>query len=225
MKIAIVGGGPGGLYLAALMKQLDPAHEITVWERNAPDDTFGFGVVFSDETLGGIENADTRSPRMAAVRPLDRHRHEINGASVTVGGQGFAAMGRKELLQILQDGRAELGVRSVTAPRHRSGRLRATHDLVVGADGINSAIRAQERGRVPPALDRRATSTCGWAPTWSSRPSSSSSSRRRGAPCRSTVTRTPSRARPSSSRCTRTCGAGPASTRPRTSFPPGASDE
>ena len=59
MKIAIVGGGPGGLYLAALMKQLDAGHEVTVWERNAPDDTFGFGVVFSDETLGGIESADT----------------------------------------------------------------------------------------------------------------------------------------------------------------------
>ena len=59
MKIAIVGGGPGGLYFAALMKQLDPAHEVTVWERNAARDTFGFGVVFSDETLGGIGNADT----------------------------------------------------------------------------------------------------------------------------------------------------------------------
>ena len=54
MRIAVVGGGPGGLYLAALMKQLDPTHEVTVWERNAPDDTFGFGVVFSDETFGGI---------------------------------------------------------------------------------------------------------------------------------------------------------------------------
>ena len=59
MKIAIAGGGPGGLYLAALMKQLDAGHEITVWERNAPDDTFGFGVVFSDETLGAVESADT----------------------------------------------------------------------------------------------------------------------------------------------------------------------
>ena len=59
MRIAVVGGGPGGLYLAALMKQLDADHEVTVWERNAPDDTFGFGVVFSDETLGGIESADT----------------------------------------------------------------------------------------------------------------------------------------------------------------------
>ena len=59
MRIAIAGGGPGGLYFAALMKGLDPGHEVTVWERNAPDDTFGFGVVFSDETLGGIEGADT----------------------------------------------------------------------------------------------------------------------------------------------------------------------
>ncbi len=68
MRIAIVGGGPGGLYFAALMKGLDPAHEITVWERNAPDDTFGFGVVFSDETLGGIESADTGRPRRMESR-------------------------------------------------------------------------------------------------------------------------------------------------------------
>ncbi len=58
MRIAVIGGGPAGLYFAALAKQLGPSHEITVWERNAPDDTFGFGVVFSDETLGGIEHAD-----------------------------------------------------------------------------------------------------------------------------------------------------------------------
>ena len=58
MRIAIAGGGPGGLYFAALVRQLMPETEVTVWERNAPGDTFGFGVVFSDETLGGIENAD-----------------------------------------------------------------------------------------------------------------------------------------------------------------------
>ena len=58
MRIAVLGGGPGGLYFAALAKQLDARHDITVWERNAADDTFGFGVVFSDETLGGIEHAD-----------------------------------------------------------------------------------------------------------------------------------------------------------------------
>ena len=88
------------------MKQLDPAHDITVWERNAPDDTFGFGVVFSDETLGGIENADPVVYRRdgAPVRPLDRHRHRTSTAhAITVGGQGFAAMGRKDLLRLLQE--------------------------------------------------------------------------------------------------------------------------
>ena len=78
MKIAIIGGGPGGLYFAALMKQLDPNHEVTVWERNAADDTFGFGVVFSDETLGGIGNADTviaeyMSERFARWDDIDIH--------------------------------------------------------------------------------------------------------------------------------------------------------
>ena len=106
MRIAVVGGGPGGLYFAALRKQLDPSHEITVWERNAADDTFGFGVVFSDETLGGIENADTEFHRGdgTAVRALGRHRHPLPRARcITVGGQGFAAMGRKDLLQMLQE--------------------------------------------------------------------------------------------------------------------------
>ncbi len=68
MRIAVIGGGPGGLYFAALAKQLGPEHEITVWERNAADDTFGFGVVFSDETLGGIEHADQRDlPRRCSA--------------------------------------------------------------------------------------------------------------------------------------------------------------
>ena len=79
MRIAVVGGGPGGLYFAALAKQLGPDHEITVWERNAADDTFGFGVVFSDETLGGIEHADPaiHARDGARVRPLGRHRRAL----------------------------------------------------------------------------------------------------------------------------------------------------
>ena len=79
MKIAVIGGGPGGLYFSALAKQLDPHHEITVWERNAADDTFGFGVVFSDETLGGIEHADRGDPRCdgGGVRPMGRHRRPL----------------------------------------------------------------------------------------------------------------------------------------------------
>ena len=158
MKIAIVGGGPGGLYFAALMKGLDPAHEITVWERNAPDDTFGFGVVFSDETLGGIETADTVIHRrmenqFARWTDIDVN---FNGHAFTVGGQGFAAMSRKVLLQILQERAAELGV----TVRYRTeapdaDELRASHDLVVGADGINSAIRSQRAGVFRPSLDRR----------------------------------------------------------------------
>ncbi|GAA2338091.1 bifunctional salicylyl-CoA 5-hydroxylase/oxidoreductase [Streptomyces violaceusniger] len=158
MKIAIVGGGPGGLYFAALMKQLDPAHEITVWERNAPDDTFGFGVVFSDETLGGIENADTTiaeamARRFARWTDIDIH---YRGQSHTVGGQGFAAMSRKELLRLLQERCHDLGVTvhfSTLAPD--TGQLRASYDLVVGADGVNSPIRTAHSDVFHPSLDRR----------------------------------------------------------------------
>ena len=112
MRVAIAGGGPGGLYLAALLKQLDPGHEVRVWERNAPDDTFGFGVVFSDETLGGIESADTEiyramERRFARWTDIDL---TLDGVTSTIGGQGFAAMSRKELLGILQARVAELGV-------------------------------------------------------------------------------------------------------------------
>ena len=158
MKIAIIGGGPGGLYLAALMKQLDPAHEITVWERNAPDDTFGFGVVFSDETLGGIENADTAfaeamASRFARWTDIDVH---YRGERHTVGGQGFAAMGRKDLLHLLQERCRALGVDlrfRTNAPELE--RLRAEYDLVVGADGVNSQVRAAHAEVFRPSLDRR----------------------------------------------------------------------
>ena len=113
MRIAVVGGGPGGLYFSALVKQLDPSHEVTVWERNAPDDTFGFGVVFSDETLGGIEHADPGrlrrrcSEHFARWDDIDVHHR---GTTTTSGGHGFAAMSRKELLGILQRRCADLGV-------------------------------------------------------------------------------------------------------------------
>ncbi|HEY9395091.1 MAG TPA: FAD-dependent monooxygenase, partial [Nocardioides sp.] len=163
MRIAIVGGGPGGLYFATLMKTLDPSHEITVWERNAPDDTFGFGVVFSDETLGSIEGADQvvhdRMEELFArwtdidVAMTDRQgqRHAF-----TVGGQGFAAMSRKDLLQILQERVAELGVTvhfRTAAPD--PDELRASYDLVLAADGVNSAVRTKYADRFGPSLDRR----------------------------------------------------------------------
>ena len=158
MKIAIAGGGPGGLYLAALMKSLDPAHEVTVWERNAPDDTFGFGVVFSDETLGSIAGADTvvhRQMEQLFARWTDIDV-DLNGHSFTVGGQGFAAMSRKDLLRVLQQRALELDV----DVRYRTeapdvDELSAGYDLVVASDGLNSATRTRRQEAFGPTLDRR----------------------------------------------------------------------
>ncbi|MFJ2619083.1 bifunctional salicylyl-CoA 5-hydroxylase/oxidoreductase [Glutamicibacter sp. NPDC087344] len=158
MKIAVIGGGPGGLYFGALMKQLNEAHEVTIWERNAASDTFGFGVVFSDETLGGIGNADPviaeyMSRRFARWSDIDIH---FRGAMHTVGGQGFAAMSRKELLQLLQRRSIELGVDvrfSTIAPPVEE--LMAQYDLVLAADGLNSATRAKFPKSFKPSLDPR----------------------------------------------------------------------
>jgi len=158
MRIAVTGGGPAGLYFSALAKQLDPRHEITVWERNSPDDTFGFGVVFSDETLGGIEHADTEI--------FDAMRHEFarwddidvhyRGTTFTSGGHGFAAMSRKRLLNILQERCAELGV----DVRFRTeapdvAELSAEYDLVIAADGVNSPTRARFEESFRPTLETR----------------------------------------------------------------------
>jgi anthraniloyl-CoA monooxygenase len=140
------------------MKQLDPAHEVTIWERNAPDDTFGFGVVFSDETLGGIEHADEQvyramSEQFARWSDIDiTYRGEVH----TSGGQGFAAMSRKQLLHILQTRCIQLGVHihfSTEAPDVEH--LAATHDLVLAADGLNSAVRTRFADVFSPSLDRR----------------------------------------------------------------------
>ena len=158
MRIAVVGGGPGGLYFAALAKQLDASHEITVWERNAADDTFGFGVVFSDETLGGIEHADpaihrAMSGEFARWDDIDIH---FKGRVITSGGHGFAAMSRRRLLQILQERCIELGVTlkfRTEAPT--VDELAGTHDLVVGSDGVNSATRARYAPSFRPDLDVR----------------------------------------------------------------------
>jgi anthraniloyl-CoA monooxygenase len=158
MRIAVVGGGPGGLYFAALAKQLDGRHDITVWERNAADDTFGFGVVFSDETLGGIEHADAgifaaMSREFARWDDIDVH---FGGSTFTSGGHGFAAMSRKRLLAILQARCAELGVRiEFRAPAPDPAELAAGYDLVVAADGANSAIRARFADSFLPSVERR----------------------------------------------------------------------
>jgi anthraniloyl-CoA monooxygenase len=127
VRIAVLGGGPGGLYFAALAKQLDVSHDITVWERNAADDTFGFGVVFSDETLGGVEHADVEifhAMRREFARWDDIDVH-FRGTTFTSGGHGFAAMSRKRLLAIRRPGVPSSACGSVSAPRRRTWRRSA----------------------------------------------------------------------------------------------------
>ncbi|MFE3682480.1 bifunctional salicylyl-CoA 5-hydroxylase/oxidoreductase [Streptomyces sp. NPDC059095] len=157
LRIAVIGGGPGGLYAAALLKRLDPAREITLWERGAPDDTFGFGVVLSDETLGGIEHADPavyQALRAEFVRWDDIdivHR----GHTLTSGGHGFAALGRRRLLEILHERCHELGVdlrfRAEAPP---AAELAAAHDLVIAADGVHSPTRQAHAAHFAPRITR-----------------------------------------------------------------------
>jgi anthraniloyl-CoA monooxygenase len=156
MRIAVLGGGPGGLYFAALAKALDPDTEIRVWERNAAEDTFGFGVVFSDETLGGIEHADPviyarMAEQFARWDDIDIH---FRGTLTTVGGQGFAAMSRKTLLQLLQERCAELGVRvDFRSPAPDVDSLSQDYDLVLACDGANSAVRTKYADVFRPTLE------------------------------------------------------------------------
>ncbi|MCX8527668.1 MAG: hypothetical protein ORN20_05955, partial [Candidatus Nanopelagicales bacterium] len=104
MRIAVVGAGPAGLYFSSLVRQLDPSSDITVWERNAPDDTFGFGVVFSDQTLSGIKASDRGAfdDMGRSFAYWDDIDISLDGHHLTIGGNGFAAMSRKELLNVLQ---------------------------------------------------------------------------------------------------------------------------
>jgi anthraniloyl-CoA monooxygenase len=158
MRIAVVGGGPGGLYFAALAARLDQAADITVWERNAADDTFGFGVVFSDETLGGIEHADpvihaAMQREFARWDDIDVH---YQGEVLTSGGHGFAAISRRRLLQILHERCRQLGVNlnfRTEAPDVEH--LAETHDLVVASDGANSTVRSRFADTFHPDLEFR----------------------------------------------------------------------
>ncbi len=156
MRVAVVGGGPGGLYASILLARL--GHEITVWERNHADDTFGFGVVFSDETLTAFEAADPPTYQaivdsFARWADIDIH---YRGETLCSGGHGFSALSRKRLLNILQERAIGLGVEvhfQTLAPP--LAELEAAYDLVIAADGVNSVIRAERAAAFGPDLDRR----------------------------------------------------------------------
>jgi anthraniloyl-CoA monooxygenase len=141
MKVTIVGGGPSGLYLAILLRKADPSVEVEVLERNAPDATFGWGVVFSEETLGALRDADHES-HLAITDTFarwDRVDIRFGGRVLTSRGHSFSAIARKRLLEILQDRCLRLGA---DLRFHREvGSVPEDADLIVGADGVNSVVR------------------------------------------------------------------------------------
>ncbi|GIW35448.1 bifunctional salicylyl-CoA 5-hydroxylase/oxidoreductase [Meiothermus sp.] len=160
MRITCIGGGPAGLYFALLMKKQNPTHEVTVLERNRPDDTFGWGVVFSDQTLGNLEKADF--PTYAQISRAFHHWDDIEvhfkGQTIRSSGHGFIGIGRKKLLNILQDRCRELGVNLVFQAEVTDDEaiaLQYQADLVIASDGINSRVRKKYESTFEPDIEVR----------------------------------------------------------------------
>jgi anthraniloyl-CoA monooxygenase len=157
MKAVCIGGGPAGLYFSILMKQADPRHDILVVERNRPDDTFGWGVVFSDATLSHFQQADPRSH--AQILESFHHWDNIDvffkGRRITSGGHGFCGIGRKRLLNILQSRAAELGVQQRFEREVADPDEFADADLIVASDGVNSVTRRKYAQVFQPDIDVR----------------------------------------------------------------------
>ena len=145
MKIVCIGGGPAGLYFGLLMKQLDPAHQVTVVERNKPYDTFGWGVVFSDATMDNMRRWDrvTADQIEQAFNHWDDIELLFKGRRIRSGGHGFVGIGRKKLLNILQARCEQLGVELVFETEATSDAGYPDADLIIASDGINSRIRGQ----------------------------------------------------------------------------------
>jgi anthraniloyl-CoA monooxygenase len=157
MRIAIVGGGPGGLYFSILMRRVAPDCDITLFERNRAEDAFGFGVVFSDETLTVFEHADPVSYREITEgfvhwTDIDIHHRGVRTRS---GGHGFSAHGRRELLGILQRRALALGVDVRFSSEAPAVSDLGWADLIVAADGASSAVRAARENDFGPSLDPR----------------------------------------------------------------------
>jgi anthraniloyl-CoA monooxygenase len=159
MRINIIGGGPAGLYFAILMKKADPKHQITIYERNGPDDTFGWGVVFSGKTLANLRAADEES-HAAITNQFEAwdnvdvvHRDD----KISIHGNSFSGIARLQLLKILQHRAEQLGVEVAFRTEIADVEaLRNQCDLLVGADGVNSGIRGRYAEQLRPSLDVRA---------------------------------------------------------------------
>jgi anthraniloyl-CoA monooxygenase len=158
MKIVAIGGGPAALYFGILMKKADPRHEITILERHRLDDTFGFGVVFSDATQNNLAAADPdtyadMASHFARWDDIDVH---CRGAVIRSTGHGFSGLSRRALLAVLGRRCEELGVcievgKDVKDPET----YRRTADLIIGSDGFNSTVRARYAEQFQPSMDER----------------------------------------------------------------------
>ncbi len=157
MRLNVAGGGPAGLYFAILMKKANAAHDIHVFERNKPADTFGWGVVFSDQTLGNLRkrDAETHDAIVASFAHWDDIDIHFQGRVLTSGGHGFSGIARKKLLNILQSRALALGVEIHFEHEIGDAQSYRDADLLIAADGINSRIRAQYAAAFKPDLDRR----------------------------------------------------------------------
>ena len=158
MKVAVLGGGPAGLYFAISMKLRDAAHDVTVFERNRADDTFGWGVVLSDETLDNLAANDPKSA--AAIREHFAYWDDIavihKGVRTLSTGHGFCGIGRMRLLLLLQERARELGVDlRFQAEVDDHAALMAQYDLVIAADGLNSRTRTAFAEHFRPDIDTR----------------------------------------------------------------------
>ena len=155
MRIACLGGGPGGLVFSILAAKALPGSTVEVWDRNPPGATYGFGVVFSDEAMDAIRRADERVHeeivrRRAHWGEIDVH---VKGRVYTSGGHGFSALSRSALVTLMQERATDLGVRihyETDAPD--TGEL-ADYDVVVAADGVNSTVRARHADVFRPTVE------------------------------------------------------------------------
>jgi anthraniloyl-CoA monooxygenase len=156
VKIACIGGGPAGLYLGILVKRSAPEHDVVVYERNRPDDTFGFGVVFSDATLGHLAAADPESHAQITAKfaRWDDIETRVGGEVLRSTGHGFCGLERKTLLQILQARAQALGVR-VEFEHEITSLAQVSADVIVACDGVGSWVRETLAAELAPRVDVR----------------------------------------------------------------------